>query len=84
MRRALLCISPKQVSDNLVYKTVPLQHTRAINKLAGLPAGSAIRGQFDEENFKRLLKDIGDKGGNVICFIDEPRKPFRALTLCDG
>jgi ATP-dependent Clp protease ATP-binding subunit ClpB len=40
--------------------------------LAGLLAGTGIRGQF-EEKFKALLKDIEEEGGGVICFIDELR-----------
>jgi ATP-dependent Clp protease ATP-binding subunit ClpB len=40
--------------------------------LAGIIAGSGIRGQF-EEKFQALLKDIEESGGEVICFIDELR-----------
>ena len=46
--------------------------------LAGIIAGSGIRGQF-EEKFKALLRDIEEEGGNVICFIDELRKSLSYL-----
>lgn len=46
--------------------------------LAGIIAGSGIRGQF-EEKFKALLRDIEDEGGNVICFIDELRASPAAM-----
>jgi ATP-dependent Clp protease ATP-binding subunit ClpB len=67
-----------------------LQGKRVLSlDLAGLIAGSGIRGQF-EEKFKALLKDIEAEvtysymlsflrliprlqGGKAICFIDELR-----------
>lgn len=45
--------------------------------LAGIIAGSGIRGQF-EEKFQSLLKDIEESGGEVICFIDELRESLRS------
>jgi ATP-dependent Clp protease ATP-binding subunit ClpB len=47
--------------------------------LAGIIAGSGIRGQF-EEKFQALLKDIEESGGEVICFIDELRT--QRMTSC--
>jgi hypothetical protein len=46
--------------------------------LAGLLAGTGIRGQF-EEKFKALLKDIEEEGGGIICFIDELRQSIVKL-----
>lgn len=40
--------------------------------LAGIIAGSGVRGSF-EEKFQGLVKDIEESGGEVICFIDELR-----------
>lgn len=61
------------LASRIVAKEVPesLFDKRVLSlDLAGIIAGSGIRGQF-EEKFKALLRDIDEEGGNVICFIDE-------------
>ncbi|KAJ7855483.1 P-loop containing nucleoside triphosphate hydrolase protein [Mycena olivaceomarginata] len=58
---------------------IPLQslhdkHVLSID-LAGIMAGSGIRGQF-EEKFRGLIQDIEAEAGNIICFIDEVHTLF--------
>ncbi|KZT32879.1 P-loop containing nucleoside triphosphate hydrolase protein [Sistotremastrum suecicum HHB10207 ss-3] len=61
------------LATRIIQKEVPesLHDKRVLSlDLAGIIAGSGIRGQF-EEKFKALLRDIEDEGGKAICFIDE-------------
>ena len=54
----------REVPDSLLGKKV------LSLDLAGLLAGAGVRGMF-EERMKALLKEIEDKQGEVILFIDE-------------
>ncbi|KAK6991651.1 p-loop containing nucleoside triphosphate hydrolase protein [Favolaschia claudopus] len=61
------------LASRIVDKEVPesLQNKRVLAiDLAGIMAGSGIRGQF-EEKYRSLIQDIEAEAGNVICFIDE-------------
>ncbi|KAJ7893150.1 P-loop containing nucleoside triphosphate hydrolase protein [Mycena olivaceomarginata] len=61
------------LASRIVTKEVPesLHDKRVLSiDLAGIMAGSGIRGQF-EEKFRGLIQDIEAEAGNVICFIDE-------------
>ncbi|KAF7370081.1 p-loop containing nucleoside triphosphate hydrolase protein [Mycena sanguinolenta] len=61
------------LASRIVSKEVPesLHDKRVLSiDLAGIMAGSGIRGQF-EEKFRSLIQDIEAEAGNVICFIDE-------------
>jgi len=69
------------LASRIISKEVPesLLNKRVLSiDLAGLLAGTGIRGQF-EEKFKALLKDIEEEGGGVICFIDELRRSIIKL-----
>ncbi|KAK7024805.1 p-loop containing nucleoside triphosphate hydrolase protein [Favolaschia claudopus] len=66
------------LASRIVDKEVPesLQNKRVLAiDLAGIMAGSGIRGQF-EEKFRSLIQDIEAEAGNVICFIDEVHTLF--------
>ncbi|KAF7307945.1 p-loop containing nucleoside triphosphate hydrolase protein [Mycena kentingensis (nom. inval.)] len=66
------------LASRIVSKEVPesLHDKRVLSiDLAGIMAGSGIRGQF-EEKFRNLIQDIEAEAGNVICFIDEVHTLF--------
>lgn len=66
------------LASRIVSQEVPesLYNKRVLSiDLAGIMAGSGIRGQF-EEKFRSLLQDIEAEAGNVICFIDEVHTLF--------
>ncbi|KAJ7056107.1 P-loop containing nucleoside triphosphate hydrolase protein [Mycena amicta] len=66
------------LASRIVSKEVPesLHNKRVLSiDLAGIMAGSGIRGQF-EEKFRNLIQDIEAEAGNVICFIDEVHTLF--------
>ncbi|KAJ7227717.1 P-loop containing nucleoside triphosphate hydrolase protein [Mycena haematopus] len=66
------------LASRIVSKEVPesLHDKRVLAiDLAGIMAGSGIRGQF-EEKFRNLIQDIEAEAGNVICFIDEVHTLF--------
>ncbi|KAF7318405.1 p-loop containing nucleoside triphosphate hydrolase protein [Mycena chlorophos] len=66
------------LASRIVSKEVPesLHNKRVLAiDLAGIMAGSGIRGQF-EEKFRNLIQDIEAEAGNVICFIDEVHTLF--------
>ncbi|KAJ7736570.1 P-loop containing nucleoside triphosphate hydrolase protein [Mycena maculata] len=66
------------LASRIVSKEVPesLHDKRVLSiDLAGIMAGSGIRGQF-EEKFRGLIQDIEAEAGNVICFIDEVHTLF--------
>ncbi|KAJ6481072.1 P-loop containing nucleoside triphosphate hydrolase protein [Mycena sanguinolenta] len=66
------------LASRIVSKEVPesLHDKRVLSiDLAGIMAGSGIRGQF-EEKFRSLIQDIEAEAGKVICFIDEVHTLF--------
>lgn len=59
----------KRIADGDVPTTLKNKQIFALD-LGALVAGAKYRGEF-EDRLKAVLKEIEDKGGQIICFIDE-------------
>lgn len=59
----------KRIADGDVPTTLKNKQIFALD-LGALVAGAKYRGEF-EDRLKSVLKEIDDKGGQIICFIDE-------------